>query len=137
MTALARIFMMIVGYVLACIAASLVLTLGALGPEWGAFFGSFGLRPAEQSAAEWIVVGIGAFIIFIVGFFPVLLAIVIAEGLALRSIVIYGVLGGVLALALAFGLNFTGYVAPPDVDLAREREVFAAAGIAGGLVYWL
>ena len=47
-------------------------------------------------------------------------------------------IGGALALALAYGLDFAGYVGAPDaVDVAREREVLAAAGIAGGLVYWL
>ncbi len=68
---------------------------------------------------------------------PTLLVIIIAEGLALRSVVVYGVIGGALALALAFGLDFAGYSAPAGIDIAREREVFAAAGIAGGLVYWL
>lgn len=137
MVALGRIFMMMIGYWLACIAASLVLALGTFGPQWGMFFASFGLRPPEQSAAEWIVVGIGALVISIVGFLPALLAIVIAEGFALRSVIVYGVIGGALALALAFGLDFAGYIGPADVDVVREREVFAAAGIAGGLVYWL
>jgi hypothetical protein len=61
----------------------------------------------------------------------------LAEGLALRSAVIYGVIGALLALAMAYGLDFAGYIATVDGDLARNREVFAAAGIAGGLVYWL
>ncbi len=138
MTALARIFMMIVGYILACLAASLVLTLGTFAPIWNDFFAAFGMQSHEaRSAAEWIIVGFGAFIIFVVGFFPMLLVIVITEGFALRSIIVYGVIGGALALAMAYGLDFAGYVPPPDVDVAREREVFAAAGIAGGLVYWL
>jgi len=38
MTALFRITMMFVGYVWACIAASLVLALGTLAPEWDYFF---------------------------------------------------------------------------------------------------
>jgi hypothetical protein len=51
--------------------------------------------------------------------------------------VIYCVLGGLLALAGAYGLDFAGHIAVPDASLAHERELFAAAGIAGGLVYWL
>jgi hypothetical protein len=39
-----------------------------------------------------------------------------------------------LALILVYGLDFTAYVGSVFV---REREVVAAAGIAGGLVYWL
>jgi hypothetical protein len=38
---------------------------------------------------------------------------------------------------MAYGLDFAGYIASSEGDLARNREVFAAAGIAGGLVYWL
>lgn len=138
MTALFRITMMFVGYVWACIAASLVLALGTLSPEWDYFFNAFGLQSSQaQSAAMWIVVGLGAIVIFVVGFLPTLLVILIAEGLALRSIVVYGVIGAALALTMAFGLDFTGYSASAGIDIGREREVFAAAGIAGGLVYWL
>ena len=138
MTVLFRIVMMFVGYVWGCIAASLVLALGTLTPQWNDLFVSLGMQsPQAQSAAMWTLVGFGAFVIFIVGFLPVLLVIVITEGFALRSVVVYGVIGGALALAMAYGLNFAGYVAPADVDIARQREVFAAAGIAGGLVYWL
>ena len=138
MTALFRIVMMFVGYVWACIAASLVLALGTLTPEWNGFFDALGLQSAHaQSAAMWTVVGLGAAIIFVVGFLPSLLAIALAEGLALRSVVVYGVIGGALSLAAAYGLDFFRDVAPPGSGLAHEREVFAAAGIAGGLVYWL
>jgi hypothetical protein len=125
MTALFRIVMMFVGYVWACIAASLVLALGTLTPEWDYFFRSLGVQSSQaQSTAMWVVVGIGA-------------VIVITEGFALRSVVVYGVIGAALALAMAFGLDFSGYRASADIDIAREREVFAAAGIAGGMVYWL
>jgi hypothetical protein len=138
MTVLFRIAMMFVGYVWACIAASLVLALGTLAPEWNDLFTSFGLQsPHAQSVAMWTVVGLGALIIFIAGFLPTLLVIVITEGFALRSVIIYGVIGGALALAAAYGLDFGGYTAAPDGDFDREREVFAAAGIAGGFVYWL
>jgi len=37
----------------------------------------------------------------------------------------------------SYGLDFAGYIASSEGDLAGNREVFAAAGIAGGLVYWL
>ena len=57
----------------------------------------------------WVVVGIGALIIFVIGFLPTLLVIVITEGFALRSVVVYGVIGAALALAMAFGLDFSGY----------------------------
>jgi hypothetical protein len=138
MTVLFRIMMMFVGYVWACIAASLVLALGTLTPQWNAFFASFGLQsPQAQSAAMWTVVGLGALAIFAIGLLPTLLIVVITEGFALRSVVIYGVIGGALALTMAYGLNFGDIIAAADSGASREREVFAASGIAGGLVYWL
>ena len=127
MTVLFRIMMMFVGYVWACIAASLVLALGTLTPQWNAFFASFGLQsPQAQSAAMWTVVGLGALVIFAVGLLPTLLIIVITEGFALRSVVIYGVIGGALALAMAYGLNFG------DAIAAADRHVEGAIHVGKG-----
>jgi hypothetical protein len=47
------------------------------------------------------------------------------------------VLGGLLALALTYGVDFAGYLGGIDGAVPREREVLAASGIAGGLVYWV
>ena len=132
MTVIGRIMMVVVGYVLACVAASIVLTIGTLTPEWDDL-ASLGL----QSAAIWSVVAVGAVVIATLAMLPALLVIALAEGFAWRSILVYAALGGVLGLALRYGLDFAGYVGEPDSILAREREVTAAAGIAGGLVYWL
>jgi len=143
MIVLYRVMMMIVAYILACIAASLVLTLGMLTPEWNDLANSFGPHSADlQSVAVWSVTAIGAVIIFAFAMLPALLVIALTEGFALRSVVVYGVIGGALALAMAYGLNsygfdFAGYAGAPGGDFARQREVIAAAGIAGGLVYWL
>jgi hypothetical protein len=126
MAILGRIVMVFIGYGLACVAAALV----TLAPAWDDL-ASLGL----QSAALWSIVGVAAVVIWGMALLPALLVIVLAEGFALRSSVLYAVLGGALALALGFGLDFAGYIAEPGV--AREREVFAAAGIAGGFVYWL
>ena len=138
MIVLGRILMMFLGYVMACIAAALVLTLGSLGPNWSEVTAQFGPQPpGVESAALWSVTAMAAIVISVVGFLPVLLAIALAEGLALRSAVIYGVIGAALALAMAYGLDFAGYITSPDDHLGHNTEVFAAAGIAGGLVYWL
>jgi hypothetical protein len=140
MTALSRLVMMLVGYTCACIAASAVLTLGTLAPDWNdlrALGQSLGQSGDVPTVVLWATIGIGAAIIFAIGFFPTLLAIILAEGFKLRSIVVYGVIGAALALAAVYGLDFGGYVTAPNADMMHEREVFAAAGIAGGLVYWL
>ena len=138
MIVLGRIMMMFFGYVMGCIAAALVLTLGSLGPDWRDVTAQLGPQPPDvESAALWTVTAMAAIVIFVVGFLPVLLAVALAEGLALRSAVIYGVIGAGLALAMAYGLDFAGYIAGPNDHLGHNTEVFAAAGIAGGLVYWL
>jgi hypothetical protein len=138
MTVLGRLMLMFLGYVMGCVAAAVVLTLGSLGPEWNDIAAQFGPQPpGVESAALWSVTALAAIVIFVVGFLPVLLAIALAEGLALRSAVIYGVIGAVLALAMAYGLDFAGYITAPDDPTGHNTEVFAAAGIAGGLAYWL
>jgi hypothetical protein len=132
MAIIVRIMVVIIAYILACVAASLVLAIGMLTPDWDDL-SSLGL----QTAVMWSVVGVGAVFIAVVAMLPTLLVVALAEGFAWRSILVYGVLGGALALALRYGLDFTGYVGEPESYLARQREVIAAAGIAGGLVYWL
>jgi hypothetical protein len=132
MAILLRILVIILAYVLACIGAAIILTVGTLTPEWDDLTAA-----GMQTVAVWAVVLVGATAIAAIAMVPSLLVIALAEGFAWRSILVYGVLGGVLALSLSYGLDFAGYVGDPDSFLAREREVLAAAGIAGGFVYWL
>jgi hypothetical protein len=137
MAVLARVMMMMFAYILACIAASIVLTIGTLAPHWDEISQLGAQSPDLQSVALWSVIAVSSGGITIVALVPALLVIVLAEGLALRSIVVYGVLGGALALAMSYGLDFAGFFRLQDSLIAHEREVLAAAGIAGGLVYWL
>ncbi len=80
---------------------------------------------------------VGIPIIGVIAFFPAILVIVIAEGFGWRSALAYAALGGGLALALSYGIHLTGDIADAVNYYPREREVEAASGIAGGLVYWL
>lgn len=132
MAVISRILMVIIGYALACVAASFVLTLGTLAPDWD-YLTSLNL----QSATVWFAVGIGAVIVGVIAGLPALLIVVLAEGFRWRSVILYAILGAVVALVLSYGGDFAGYVGTPNSFLAREREVLAAAGIAGGFVYWL
>jgi len=122
----------IAGYVLACVAASIVLTIGTLTPEWDDLK-QLGL----QAAVVAPVVGVGAAVIGTIAMLPALLVIALAEGFAWRSSLFYAVVSGALALSLSYGVDFVGYVGDPGSSFASEREVLAAAGIAGGFVYWL
>jgi hypothetical protein len=132
MAVLVRIMVMFLAYILACIAASIILTIGTLTPAWDDL-ASLGM----PSVAVWAIVMVSAVAIGAIAMMPALLVIALAEGFAWRSSLVYAALGGALALSLSYGLDFAGYVGDPDSTLAREREVLAAAGIAGGFVYWL
>jgi hypothetical protein len=137
MAIIARVFMVLVAYVLACVAAAIVLTVGTLTPQWDELAQQGLAQQGIPSAALWAVAGVSAAVIFGIAALPSLFVIAVAEGFAWRSIVLYGALGGVLALALTYGIDFSGYARGPDTLFAHEREVLAASGIAGGLVYWL
>lgn len=132
MTVVVRILGIILAYVLACVAASLVFTMATLAPHWDDLASS-GLPPA----AMWAIVVVGAPIIGVVVFLPAMLIVAIAEGFAWRSIVLYAAAGGALALAVSYGFDLPGDLGEPETYFSHEREVLAASGIAGGLVYWL
>jgi hypothetical protein len=131
MRVVARILVMLLAYVLACIAASAVFTVGALAPHWDDLAASR-LPPG----AIWAIVAVGTPIIGAVAALPTAVVVAIAEGFAWRSVLLYAALGGVLALALSYGLDLPA-IAVPDVTVGNERQLLAASGIAAGLVYWL
>jgi hypothetical protein len=132
MVVLVRIVVVFFAYIAGCVAASIILTVGTLTPVWDEFVSS-----GMSTLVVWSAVGVLSAIVAGVAFMPALLIVALTEGFAWRSSILYAALGGVLALALSYGFDFAGYVGEPGSPLAREREVFAAAGIAGGFVYWL
>ena len=79
--------MVIVGYFLGCVAASVILTVGTLTPEWDDLT-AIGLN----TAAVWAIVFVGATAIAAIAMVPALLVIALAEGFAWRSILVYGCL---------------------------------------------
>ncbi len=132
MAVIGRLLWMMFAYALACVAASFVFTMGALNPHWDDVAAA-GLPPA----AIWAIVAVGAPIIGFVAFLPALLIVAVAEGFGLRSVLLYAAMGGVLAMALSYGMDLNGEIGQPATYFVHEREVLAASGIAGGLVYWL
>jgi hypothetical protein len=143
MAVIIRILAVIFAYVLACLGAGIVLTLRILTPPWDE------LSP-ENVAVVSAFIAIAAIMVAAAALVPALLVVVLAEAFAWRSSLVYAALGGALALLLAnggdFAALFDGTFGPQareklQHDLAQNashaREVPAAAGIAGGLVYWL
>jgi hypothetical protein len=136
MALLGRIFVILFALWLATMAAGIVWSIGLLGAQWPAMAGD----PAERVVfwgAAFIASGITASLLFL----PMLIAVVLAEAFAVRSLLI-NVFGAVALALLAyqgagFGRNGEESIdrAPPLVS--REFEIAAAAGATFGLIYWL
>jgi hypothetical protein len=132
MTVIIRILAVIFAYVVACLGAAIVLTMGTLMPQWNDLASS-----EPQTFVLWSVVAVATAMIAGTAMLPTLLVVGLTEAFAWRSSLVYAALGGVIALALSYGADFAGYLGEAGGGLAHQREVLAAAGIAGGLVYWL
>jgi hypothetical protein len=128
---IARIFVVLFGFFLACVAAAAVLTF-ALLPGWTEVIE----LPVDQQNIA-LVVGLLAAFFSIYTLVPVMLLIALAEGFRLRSVLFYAVAGAALTLCLAYGWDLRLLRSPDDMLGARGPEIVAAVGIVGGFVYWL
>jgi hypothetical protein len=128
---LARIFVVLFAFVLACVAAAAVMTFALLLPGWNALLD----RPADQQSIA-VMLGLSAVFFSIYAMLPAILIIALAEGFRLRSVFFYALAGAALALCSAYGWDLR-FLGGPDDDLGwRGVEVMAAVGIVGGFVYW-
>jgi hypothetical protein len=129
---LARIFVVIFSFLLACVAAAMVVTFALLLPGWTELIDE---PVGHQSLA--VVVGLSAVFFSIYAMLPAMLVVAVAEGFRLRSVLFYAVAGGALALLSAFGWDLRFLRAVPAGGFgSRGPEIMAAAGIVGGFVYW-
>jgi len=126
-----RLLWVILSFLLACVAAGTVTTLGFVLPE----LSQAALVPAWSDATCWAI-ALTAALIAGYAFIPAMLLISLAEGFRLRSFVFYSIAGAVTALLLAASTGGGSGTALPQVPLGHDREVLLASGIAGGLIYW-
>ncbi|HXX25448.1 MAG TPA: hypothetical protein VEJ40_02195 [Pseudolabrys sp.] len=129
-----RIFMILIALIVSMLVAGIVLAIGVLAPDWPWFDSDPVERMLFFTASFFATSYIGAS-----AFVPAVLLIVIAEIARLRSILYYAVAGAVVGLASYFGSNVeirlenTTDVAPAF----HPMQLAAAAGIIGGVVFWL
>ena len=75
-----------------------------------------------------------------VGFLPILIAVVLAEAYAIRSLLIYAVAGAAILLLGFYSAGFTGSyeesIDHPPPPISREAEIAAAIGVVFGFSYW-
>jgi hypothetical protein len=128
---LARIFVVIFGFLMACVAAAMVVTFALLLPGWTELMDE---QIAHQSLA--VVVGLSAVFFSVYAMLPAMLVIALAEGFRLRSVLFYALAGAALALLSAFGWDLRLLRAAGDGFGGRGPEVMAGAGIVAGFVYW-
>ncbi|MGA8970288.1 MAG: hypothetical protein WB499_13820 [Pseudolabrys sp.] len=134
MSLFGRIIVILFALMVAIVAAGIALAIGIVAPDWaGADSDPF------ERVSFFIVSFFATSFVGAVAFLPAMVVIVIAEAARLRNFLYYGVGGALVALASYYGsdisvrLENTTDVTP----VGNALQLAAAAGIIGGLVYWL
>jgi len=129
MTAILRILLIVpIGFVAACLAAGAILVLALIG-------GPDGWREQVHHDNDGLFVIFGGLAGLVVAAFvavPAFIVILLAELFRWRSIFLYLAAGGLIGLS-------AGVLPVETVDpqMRTENAMLAAAGVAGGFVYWL
>jgi hypothetical protein len=134
MSLFGRIIVIVFGFVVATIVAGVTLTIGIVLPEWATVESDPFERVIFFFAAFFATSYVGA-----VAILPAAVLIVISEAARMRSFIYYGVGGALVALASYFGSDISVQLenttdVPP---VTSALQLAAAAGILGGLAYWL
>lgn len=134
MSLFGRVIVIIFGFFIATIVAGVTLAIGIVLPEWVSM---------ESDPVERVIFFFAAFFatsfVGAVSILPAALLIVISEAARMRSFIYYAVAGALVALASYFGVDMSVQLenttdVPP---VANALQLAAAAGILGGLAYWL
>jgi len=129
MALVGRTFVIAFAFLLSSLAATVVIAVGVMLPEWGDV-----LALSIEHGAFSLVVGIGAVYLSAIALLPAVVLIVVAEAMRLRSLLFYAIAGGLGMLALYAAAGFG--MPMPDRPAPLRLELIAAAGIVAGLVYW-
>src|SRR6266702_299630 len=131
MALIGRLFVILFGFLAACLVAGMIVVGAVLFPE----FSDLGTGPVDPGALN-IVLGFG--FIFISGFalLPAMIVVAITEAFHIRGVLTYAVGGAVVGAACYLGL------VPFDPDtlhfegiVRRHREIMTGAGIVAGRGY--
>ena len=137
MSLVGHVFAIVFAVLFGSVAAGIVIAIGAWGPGWHGFSGDIGER-----LFFWGTVVIATGFTGTIALLPLMVLIVLAEALKVRSLLVHLVAGAALLLLGYYG---TGAITPsyeesidsPPPPVSRIVEVAAAAGMAFGFVYWL
>jgi hypothetical protein len=128
-----RFPLMLVAFLVALLAAGVVLAVGVLAPD---FLGvdSDRMERIRFFGAAFFTTGYGpAFALLLA-----LAAVVVGEAVRMRSVLYYVVVGAMIALATAYNVDLSAALEnTTDIEpVIFGKTVAAAAGLLGGLVYW-
>ena len=134
MSLFGRIIVIIFALVVASMAAGVALAIGIVAPDWA----NMDSDPAER-VSFFVVSFFATSFVGAVAMAPAFVLIVLAEAARIRSFIYYGLAGALVGLASYFGSNISlrleNTTDMPPVEHALQ--LVAAAGIIGGVVYWL
>ncbi len=133
MSLIGRLFVVLFGFLAACLVAGGIVVCAILFPEVSAL-DTGGFDPDALN----VLLGFG--FIFVSGFalLPALVIVVITEAFDVRSALAYAIGGAVVGLACYLGLiPFDPATLHFDGIVRRHLEVMTGAGIVGGLIYWM
>jgi hypothetical protein len=128
-----RLFVIFFAFLIACLAAGMIVVGAVLLPE----LSDLGSAPVDQGALN-IVLGFG--FIFVSGFalLPAMIVALITEAFSIRGALTYAIGGGLVGLACYLGLvPFDTETLRFEGIVRRHLEIMTGAGIVGGLVYWM
>ena len=133
MAFITRLFVVLLAFLIAGIAATVVLAVGVVAPDFSGidsdpiervlFFGSAFLADSYGGATALL---------------PALAAIVVAEVAHMRNVLYYGIAGALIGLAAFYSVDLSDALEnTPDIAPVSHGLMLAAiAGVVGGLVYW-
>ncbi|MGB6350062.1 MAG: hypothetical protein WBG10_08540 [Pseudolabrys sp.] len=134
MSLFGRIIVIAFALIVASMVAGITLAIGIVAPDWTGIDSD----PVER-VSFFIVSFFATSFIGAVAFLPALVVILFAEIARMRSFLYYGVGGALVGLASYFGSDISVRLenttdVPP---VGHSLQLAAAAGIIGGLAYWL
>jgi len=134
MSLLGRIIVIIFAVIVASMAAGVALAIGIVAPDWA----TMDSDPVER-VSFFVVSFFATSLVGAVAIAPAFVLIVLGEALRIRSFIYYGVAGALVGLASYFGSNISMRLEnTTDVSpVGHALQLAAAAGIIGGVAYWL
>jgi phosphotransferase system glucose/maltose/N-acetylglucosamine-specific IIC component len=134
MSLFGRIIVIFLALIVAIVAAGIVLTIGIVAPDWAGVDSD----PFER-VSFFIVSFFATSFVGAVAMLPALVVIIISEAARLRNFLYYGVGGALVGLASYYGSDISVRLENTTdvVPVGNTLQLAAAAGIVGGVVYWL